>query len=63
MIINPVTITMPKHELEALLDAGRKRLGLATAKRLDRHASATLEYAVDSLEDTLKRYEGVKSNA
>lgn len=50
MIINPITIRMPRHELEAVLAASSARL---KALKGDTHARRILEGAVDRLADQI----------
>lgn len=50
MIINPVTVTMPRHELEMLKAAATKRLSQLKG---DNGARRILEQALDSLDDQL----------
>lgn len=55
MLINPVTIRMPRHELEAVLAASSARLlGL----KGDTPTRRTLENAVQRLADELARATG-----
>lgn len=57
MIINPVTITMPRHELEALIAGASARL---KALKGDTSTRRVLESAVDRASERLAAATGQK---